>query len=274
MATHRSSGRDMRLRRLFRHRPDRLFVVPLDHSVTDGPITSGGGGLSRLVSQLAASGVDAVVVHKGSTRHIQPEAFLDTSLIVHLSASTVRADDPDAKYPVATVEEALRLGADAVSVHVNLGSDGERSQVADLAAVAEACDRWNMPLLAMMYPRGPRIADPLDPELLAHAATVAADLGADVVKSLYAGSPQAMAEVVRSCPVPVIAAGGPSRDDTASVVAFVEDVLSAGAAGVAMGRNVFQAPEPRARARAVAEVVHRPRVAQCTPDLLADGIAR
>lgn len=264
----------MRLRRLFRHEPDRLFVVPLDHSVTDGPITSGCGGLSRLVSQLAASGTDAVVVHKGSTRYIEPEAFLDTSLIVHLSASTVHAGDPDEKYPVATVEEALRLGADAVSVHVNLGSDGERAQIADLSAVAEACDRWNMPLLAMMYPRGPRIVDPLDPALLAHAATVAADLGADIVKSVYAGSPQAMADVIQSCPVPVIVAGGAKRDDTASVVAFVRDVLTAGAAGVAMGRNVFQAPEPGTRARAVAEVVHRPTAEQGAPELLTIGRGR
>ncbi|RKT55703.1 2-amino-3,7-dideoxy-D-threo-hept-6-ulosonate synthase [Saccharothrix australiensis] len=274
MTTRRSSGRDLRLRRLFRRVPDRLFVVPLDHSLTDGPITGGPGGLSRLVCELAAGGTDAVVVHKGSARHLDPEVFLGTSLIVHLSAGTVHASDPDDKYPVATVEEALRLGADAVSVHVNLGSDGERAQISALGAVAEACDRWNMPLLAMMYPRGPRIADPLDPALIAHAATVAADLGADVVKSVYAGSPGAMADVVGSCPVPVIVAGGSARGDTASVVAFVEDALSAGAAGVAMGRNVFQAAEPGARARAVAEVVHRAAPSPHEQALLTAGRGR
>jgi 2-amino-4,5-dihydroxy-6-oxo-7-(phosphonooxy)heptanoate synthase len=271
VATHRSYGRAMRVRRLFRHTPDRLFVVPLDHSVTDGPITRDPGGLSRLVSTLAGGGADAVVVHKGSLRHVDPAAFLDTSLIVHLSASTAHAGDPDDKYLVATVEEALRLGADAVSVHVNLGSDNERGQIADLGAVADACDRWNMPLLAMMYPRGPRITDPTDPALVAHAATLAADFGADIVKSVYTGSPRAMADVIRSCPVPVIVAGGPRRDDTPSVVSFVADVLSAGAAGGAMGRNVFQAPEPGARTRAVADVVHRSSPEECAPELLIAG---
>src|SRR5207244_11143230 len=118
--------------------------------------------------------VVAVVRHTGCLRRIRPERLRDTSLIVHLSASTARAPDPDAKVLVATVEEALRLGADGVSVHVNLGSREEQRQLVDLAVVAEACDRWNVPLLAMMYPRGPRTPDPRDPPLVAHAVAVAA----------------------------------------------------------------------------------------------------
>ena len=122
----------------------------------------------------------------------------------------MHAPDPDAKYLVSGVAEALRLGADAISVHVNLGSAGEREQIADLGAVADACDRWNVPLLAMMYPRGPRIENPRDPELVAHAATLAMDLGADVVKVPFAGTAAEMADVVRACPVPLIVAGGPA----------------------------------------------------------------
>ncbi|WP_202918935.1 2-amino-3,7-dideoxy-D-threo-hept-6-ulosonate synthase [Saccharothrix deserti] len=266
--TNRSFGSHVRLRRLFRHVQDRLLVVPLDHSVTDGPIASR-HGLSELVSQLAASRVDAVVLHKGSLRHLDARSFTDTALIVHLSASTMHAPDPDAKYLVSTVEEALRMGADAVSVHVNIGSDSERRQIADLAAVADACDRWNVPLLAMMYPRGPRITDPRDPALIAHAAVLAADLGADIVKSVYAGSPLAMADVVAACPVPLIVAGGPQRGDTPSVMSYVEDVLSSGAIGVAMGRNIFQAPDPGSRARAVAGVVHRSKATAPEPRLAA-----
>lgn len=148
----------VRLERLFRHDDERLLIVPLDHSVTNGPIT-GGRRVNHLVGRLAGNGVDAVVLHKGSLRYIEPRWFADLALIVHLSASTAHAADPDAKYLVASVEEALRLGADAVSVHVNVGSREEPQQIADLAAVADACDRWNVPMLAMMYPRGPRIRD-------------------------------------------------------------------------------------------------------------------
>lgn len=252
-----SFARGLRLRRLFRHNDGRLLVVPLDHSVTDGPLRR--GGLNCLLGELAGTGVDAVVLHKGSLRHVEPGWFGDMSLIVHLSVSTRHAPDPDAKYLVADVEEALRLGADAVSVHVNLGSSREADQIADLAAVSGECDRWNVPLLAMVYARGPQVGDPRAPELVAHAATLAADLGADIVKTDYPGTPDRMAQAVGACPIPVIVAGGSRSTDTSTMLAYVSDALSGGAAGVAMGRNVFQADRPGWTAAAVARLVHRSR---------------
>lgn len=254
MTINHSFAHRVRLRRLYRHSDERMLVVPLDHTVTDGPVID--GGVDHVVGQLATNGVDAVVLHKGSLRHVRPDWFTDVSLVVHLSASTMHAPDPDAKYLVASVEESLRIGADAVSVHVNLGSAGERSQVADLARVAEECDRWNVPLLAMVYPRGPKIANPRDPAVVAHAATLAAELGADVVKTVYVGSVPEMADIVRACPIPLITAGGPRLTDPDSVVSYVEDVMDSGAAGVAMGRNIFQAPDPGSMARRVSATIH------------------
>ncbi|MFJ8581130.1 2-amino-3,7-dideoxy-D-threo-hept-6-ulosonate synthase [Micromonospora sp. NPDC093277] len=254
MHINSSFARQVRLRRLHRHADDRLFVVPLDHSVTDGPVT-GGQRVDRLIGQLAENGVDAVVLHKGVLRYVDPRWFADLALVVHLSASTVNAPDPDAKYLVATVAEALSLGADAVSVHVNVGSREESRQIADLAAVAEACERWNVPLLAMMYPRGPKITDPGRADLVAHSVILAADLGADLVKTVYPGSVEALRTVTGDSPVPVIVAGGPRRgqDDLA---AYVDDVVRGGAAGVAMGRNVFEAEDPGAVAAALAARIH------------------
>lgn len=259
-----SFARALRLRRLHRHGDHNLLVVPLDHSVTDGPIPVQ-GPVDDLVSRLAGSGVDAVVLHKGVLRYIDPASFTGTSLIVHLSASTSRSPDPDAKYLVASVEEALRCGADAVSVHVNLGSTEERTQVADLAAVAEACDRWNVPLLAMMYPRGPRIDNPRDPELVAHAVTLAAHLGADLVKTVYPGSLDAMADIARNSPIPVLVAGGPRRAAADDVLAYVQETLLGGACGVAMGRNIFEAHDPGAMARRISDLIHGPITATPTP---------
>ncbi|SCL41845.1 2-amino-4,5-dihydroxy-6-oxo-7-(phosphonooxy)heptanoate synthase [Micromonospora pallida] len=251
-----SFARGLRLRRLFRHGDGRLLVVPLDHSVTDGPLRR---DLNALLGELSGTGVDAVVLHKGSLRHVDHGWFGDMSLILHLSVSTRHAPDPDAKYLVAHVEEALRLGADAVSVHVNLGSPQEARQIADLAAVAGECERWNVPLLAMVYARGPQISNPRAPELVAHAATLAADLGADIVKTDYAGTPEQMADVVRACPIPLIVAGGARSTDPATVLAYVSDALRGGAVGVAMGRNVFQADRPGWMAAEVARLVHEPR---------------
>lgn len=254
LVTNAGFARQMRLNRLYRHEYGRLLVVPLDHSVTDGPIT--GGGVDRLIGRLAGHGTDAVVLHKGSLRHIDHRWFGGMSLIVHLSASTMHAPDPDAKYLVASVEEALRLGADAVSVHVNLGAREEARQIADLATVAEACDRWNIPLLAMVYPRGPKVTNPRDPALVAHAVTLAADLGADIVKTLYAGSVDEMAEITGNSPVPVIVAGGPRRDNHADVLDYVAEVMRAGAAGVAMGRNVFQSDDPALLTKGMSALIH------------------
>jgi len=250
-------ARSLRLRRLYRHSATGLMITPLDHSVTDGPVVGHGGSLDQLVGTLAASGVDGVVLHKGAVRHIDPVRFERMSLIIHLAASTCRADDPDAKYLVASVEEALRLGADAVSTHVNIGSLDERQQIGDLGRIADACDRWNVPLLAMMYARGPRVANQRDPELVAHAATVAADLGADLVKTVFLGSVAEMLDLTSACPIPLLVAGGPARANDAEVLRLVLDALSGGAAGVALGRNIFRSTDPGRIAGEVARLVHQ-----------------
>lgn len=254
-----SSGhfaRSLRLRRLYHHNPNRLMITPLDHSIGDGPVVPKGSSLDRLVGQLAAGGADGVVVHKGAVRHLRPDHFATMSLIIHLNASTAQAVDPDAKYLVTDVDEALRLGADAVSVHVNIGSLDERQQITDLARVADDCDRLNVPLMAMMYARGPRVTNPRDPELVAHAAQVAVDLGADIVKTVFLGSATEMLELTSAIPVPVLIAGGPQRGET-EMLSFVSDALSGGAAGVAMGRNIFQAADPERLAGRVARLVHQ-----------------
>lgn len=254
--SHTHPAREVRLRRLFHTEPTRLMICPLDHPISDGPALPAGLSLDHLVGDLAASGVDAVVLHKGALRHVSPQRFTDLSLVVHLNASTAQAEDPDAKYLVTDVAEAVRLGADAVSMHVNIGSADERQQVGDLGRVAELCDRWNLPLMAMMYPRGPLVDDPRDPELVAHAVTVAVELGADIVKTVFTGTAAEMRDITAVAPVPVLVAGGPHVADQGSVIAFVREALLGGAAGVAMGRNIFQSEDPRKLAEVVARLVH------------------
>ncbi|MGL5828660.1 MAG: 2-amino-3,7-dideoxy-D-threo-hept-6-ulosonate synthase, partial [Angustibacter sp.] len=218
-----AAARSIRLQRLHHHRAGSLMLAPVDHSISDGPIVNPIRSLDQLVADLVGGGIDGLIVHKGSLRHIRPERFLHVSLVVHLTASTGLSLEPDAKYLVTGVEEAIRIGADAVSVHVNLGSVQEAQQIADLAQVAEQCDRWNLPLLAMMYPRGPRIMDPRDPKVVAHAVTVAADLGADLVKTVYPGSVAGMDFVASRCSIPIVVAGGPRQGNDGEVLRLVMD---------------------------------------------------
>jgi 2-amino-4,5-dihydroxy-6-oxo-7-(phosphonooxy)heptanoate synthase len=241
------------MRRLSGPGDGRYLFVPLDHSVSDGPVVPQ-ARWNGLLRALVEGGADAIIVHKGRTRTLPPEILRQCALVVHLSAGTPYAADVNAKVLVGSVEEAVQHGADAVSVHVNLGSDTEHRQLADLGTVAAACDAWSMPLLVMIYTRGPRIADPHDPVLLAHAVNVAADLGADLVKTSIALPLDRMAEVVACCPVPVLAAGG--APDGSDLIGYAGSVMRAGCRGLAVGRRVFSAPSPRALMSQLTSVVH------------------
>jgi 2-amino-4,5-dihydroxy-6-oxo-7-(phosphooxy)heptanoate synthase len=251
------SGRQLRLGRLTRHHWDSVFLVPLDHSVASGPIASA-DGVEAIVRAVAEHGGDGVILHKGRARFVPPDLFRALALVVHMNASTMHAADADEKVLVTGIEEALRLGADAVSLQVNLGSRTESRQLGDLGAVADVCHRWGMPLMAMIYPRGPQIADPSAPNLVGHAASLAADLGADIVKTPYTGSVATMAEVIRTCPIPVIVAGGAALDSEEDLISQVDAIMRSGAKGVAIGRNVFASPDVAGTVRRIARVVHAP----------------
>jgi len=248
------NGKATRLSRLLRE--GRMLCVPIDHGVSVGPIR----GLEepqRLVQQLERGGATALLAHKGILRSLARPPRL--GLILHVSASTMLSSAPNWKVRVSSVREALRLGVDALSVHVNIGTKEEPLMLEKLGLVAEQCDAWQLPLIAMMYPRGENIKDPHDPAVVAHVARVGAELGADIVKTVYTGDPDSFRAVVRGCPVPVVIAGGPRAESDKEVLEMAAGAMRAGAAGVAFGRNVFQHENPLGMIRALADVVLRRR---------------
>jgi len=255
MQINDSFARRLRLRQLYRQDDSGLLVVPLDHAIGAGPLAHR-GELDNLVAQLADNGADAVVLHKGAVRRVRPRRFREMSLILQLNAGTGLAPDPNAKYPVATVEEALRLGATAVSVQVNAASLTEDRQIAHLATVAESCDRWGVPLLAMMYVRGPEDVDGSAPAVVAHALAIATELGADLVKTALPADGSAVAQIAASCSVPVLAAGGPAGGGSDATLARLAGAVRAGTGGIAAGRLVFTAADPGAMVRRLSALVH------------------
>nr|HDO81403.1 fructose-bisphosphate aldolase [Candidatus Bathyarchaeota archaeon] len=242
-------GKQARLCRITRR--ERAVIIPMDHGVTNGPI-KGLTNMDEIVGKVVEGGATAVLLHKGIIKHLcrPPEC----GIIMHLSASTVLGPDPNWKVRVASVEEAIRLGADAVSVHVNVGSEREPQMLEKLGYVADMCDEWRVPLIAMMYPRGKNI-DSLSPDAIAHASRIGAELGADIVKTPYTGSPETFRRVVEGCPAPIVIAGGPKAETDLDVLRMVRGAMDAGAIGVAMGRNAFQHENPAAIVKAVAEIV-------------------
>jgi len=248
------AGRSLRLGRLLKGDDAPLLIVPLDHTVTDGPFTDA-HRYEKLLGVLAENGADAIVVHKGRLGLLPNSVYAKLSVIVHISASTKYSADPSYKYQVGDAEECLRRGADAISVHVNVGSNTEDQQLRKLAQVADSCDRAGLPLLAMVYPRGPGIKDHPPVETLLHAASLAVDLGADIVKLPLSGAVQDMKRVIDSCPIPVVSAGGSQVSDK-EFSTFVADAMKSGARGLAAGRNIFLAADPGAKVREVRKILH------------------
>jgi predicted phospho-2-dehydro-3-deoxyheptonate aldolase len=250
----------------------RFVVVPMDHGVSIGPVP-GLVDFSHTVNEISRGGATSVLMHKGLVGTGHRGHGKDIGLIVHLSVSTGRAADPNAKVLAGNVEDCIRLGADGVSIHVNIGSSNETQQLEDFGRVASDCYRWGMPLLAMMYPRGHDIKDPYDVETVRHVARIGAELGADIVKTLYTGSADTFREVVRSVNVPVVIAGGAKAATEKELLKMVRDAVDAGAAGVSIGRNVWQHQDIYKMTRAVSSiVVGNATVDEATKWLTASGM--
>ena len=249
-------GKAIRLERILDRNTGRTVIVPMDHGITLGPIR-GLKNMAKAVDQIVNGGANAVVLHKGIVTSGHRRAGKDIGLILHLSASTSLSPDSNAKVTVTEVEEAIRMGADAVSVHVNLGAPTETEMLRELGRVGRECVLWGMPLLAMMYTRGEKIKSQFDAKYVKHAARVGAELGADVVKVVYTGSANSFREVVEGCPVPVVIAGGEKMESDKELLEMVAGALKAGAVGVSIGRNVFQHRRPMRIVAAIGAVVHR-----------------
>ena len=245
------SGKRRRIQRLFR-RDKRSVIIPMDHGVTAGPI-NGLHNMQSIVEKLNRGGADAILLHKGIAKSTD---IGRTGLIIHLSASTSLGPDPLWKRQVCSVSEALKLGADAVSVHINVGSPREHLMLHKLGRVAKRCDELGIPLLAMMYPRGPTIKSEHDPKAVSHAARLGAELGADIIKTNYTGDPETFDEVVSGCPVPIVIAGGPKTKSLEEFFQMVHDSVKVGGAGVSIGRNVFQHENPELMTKAISSIVH------------------
>jgi len=234
----------------------RHLIVPMDHGITLGAV-DGLVDIESTIDAVTRGGADAVLTQKG----IAPRVHDNTNgagYIVHCNGSTAIGPDESDKRPTATVEEAIRAGADAVSFHINVGSEHEPDQITQLSELTSEAERFGMPVLAMTYARGHDVRDD-DPETFAedlgHAVRLGEELGADVLKTAYSGTAETFERVVESTRLPVVIAGG-SKGTDEETLSMVRGAMDAGAAGVSMGRSIFQHEDPEAITEAVAAVVH------------------
>jgi len=249
-------GKRVRLERIMNRDTGKTVIVPMDHGVSSGPM-KGLINIKETVEKIAQGGADAIILHKGIVEQGHRGKGKDLGLIIHMSASTDLSLRKNDKVLVCTVEEAIKLGADGVSIHINIGAEDEKQMLKDFGTVSKACLDWQMPLVAMLYYRGPEVKNPFDPDAIAHIARLGAELGADIVKVPYTGDPESFKKVVEGCPVPVVIAGGPKVSSDRELLQMIYDaVVVAGCAGLSVGRNIFQHEDVSRITRVLSKIVH------------------
>lgn len=250
-----TAGKSARLNRI--GTGGKHLIVPMDHGITLGAVT-GLAEIESTIDAVTSGGADAVLTQKGIAPRVHDNKN-DAGYIVHLNGSTAIGPDERDKRTTGTVKDALRAGADAVSFHINVGSEYEPEQIEELGALTSEAAEYGMPVLAMTYARGHDVRDQSNPEGyaedLAHASRLGEELGADLIKTSYSGTPETFERVVESTRLPVVIAGGSKGTDT-ETLSMVRGAVDAGADGISMGRSIFQHETPESITSAIAAVIH------------------
>ena len=259
-------GVELRLQRLFDAESGRAYIVAIDHGLSMGAV-AGAEDAVRAVERSMAGEPDGVLIAPGllaRTAHLFGRRGAASPI--------VRVDflnnDPglkaygDLHRVVCTPREAAALGGDAIVMYFVFGvADGE-TFVDNLTAIGRAAAEAHevgLPLIAEVVAWGSDAPDRRDPELLTLGCRIAAELGADAIKTEYTGSPQTMRQVIEGCPAPVMVLGGAKRDPPYALYDMTRDALGAGAVGVVYGRNIWQADDPAGVGAAVRSIVHEKR---------------
>ncbi|MFW9988350.1 MAG: fructose-bisphosphate aldolase, partial [Candidatus Odinarchaeota archaeon] len=150
-------GKSIRLERIINRETKRTIIIAMDHGLTLGPIKGIDKDLGEIVNKVALGGANAVLGHVGIPLYAHRGYGPDIGLILQLSGSTALSPDSNYKVLVNSVLEAVKFGADGVSIHINIGTNSDPEMLEILGSVSRECRDLGMPLIAMMYPRGENI---------------------------------------------------------------------------------------------------------------------
>lgn len=243
-------GKSRRMNRLLVGEPKRCLLSPLDHGGWLGPVS----GINRprwIAEQVIAGGANALLISPGFAQAVEPVMPPDVGLVLRVSFTAGLSAQSTQETPIATLDTALRMDADAVAVSVFFGRDGDIDIYRWLGELITASQPYGLPVVAEMMPPADRA---FDAEAIAHAARIGMEIGADIVKTNYCGNAEEFRQIVESVPVPIIIAGGPKTEHI-STTEMVRDAVGAGAAGVAIGRRVWQSEDPREMTRQISRML-------------------
>jgi fructose-bisphosphate aldolase / 2-amino-3,7-dideoxy-D-threo-hept-6-ulosonate synthase len=250
-------GRQIRLRRLFSAASGTSIIVPMDQAIEgDFPELE---RPARLVSDLADAGANGFLMRRGLARYTAGAFAGRAAWIGRLTARSALSGAETDQLLVASPEEMLHAGADAVVFTLFVGP-GEERHLPEFGRVADACHRLGLPLMAEPFPVGDDRAVPYEgPYSVAemrNAVRIACEEGADIVKTSYTGDSASFARVIAYATVPVVIAGGARASGDVSVLEAAKGAMDAGASGTVIGRRVWQSPDPAALLHAMSEIVH------------------
>jgi DhnA family fructose-bisphosphate aldolase class Ia len=244
------TGKAIRLHRIL-HPHRASLVVAFDHPMFVGSIP-GTQAPATQMARFCQGKADAVLVNLGLIRHLAmvatrenfPGIIARLDWTTALGTATRFSTDTFRSCRLAQPEEAMGAGADAVITFLVIGSgdsEFEKGEIQRTAQVSRECERLGLPLIVEAVARGRSIQNPSDPEWLKLHTRMAAELGADLIKTEYSGDPESMGKVVAGCPIPILVLGGSRPGSDQEVLQVVRGVVQSGAGGVFFGRNVFQA---------------------------------
>ena len=250
-------GKTVRYNRIVNPETGKTVLIPLDHGILMGPV-AGLEDPRETVRRVVTGGANGVIFNAGLASSLYKEYMNRCGAIFNVTNAISDGNDLTL---ISSVDHAVRNCADAISVQIMVGSPQERDMVNNAGRVADECARWGMPLLAMLYPTDEALADQGNAVEL-RAARAGAELGADIVKTSYTGDRDSFQALVDACPVPLLIAGGPRKDTLGEFLKMVEDAMACGAAGVALGRNVWQSSDPTKTTQALVDIVHHGKSVQ------------
>jgi class I fructose-bisphosphate aldolase len=176
-------------------------------------------------------------------------------LIVKLNGKTNLYKGEPYSAPLGTVEEAIKLGAKAVGYTIYIGSAHESRMFRDFERIEKEAHKKGLPIITWIYPRGKSVKNEVSREMMAYAARTGLELGADIVKMKWNGKVKDLRWAVKSAGRTKIVISGGSKKTEFSFLEEVKNIMASGAAGIAVGRNVWQSKNPLELTRKIQRIV-------------------
>ncbi len=231
--------------------PDgRAVMLAIDHGYFMGA-THGMEKPAEAIKNLLPH-VDSLMLTPGVLRTDVRTDFGKGIVLRASGGNTVLDKDIDNEEIILTAEEAVKLNASAVAVSIFVGAEYSHQTIMNLAEMVNDASRFDLPVLGVTAV-GKALKDKKEKRYLTHASRLAAELGADIVKTYYCDG---FSEVVAKCTAPIVVAGGPKLDTYEDVLNLCYNAVNEGAIGVDMGRNIWQSDYPAAIVQGVKAVIH------------------